>query len=163
MKIWGITGWKNAGKTGLTERLVGEFVARDLKVSTIKHGHRTADVDHPGTDSFRHREAGAHEVLLATPTRVAIMRELRDKPMPSLDELLAQLQPVDLVLIEGYKTAPHPKIEAFRAAANQPVLFPENSTIKALATDTPLSSSLPQFDLNDVMAIANFIATELGL
>lgn len=163
MKIWGVTGWKNAGKTGLTERLVAKFVARGLRVSTIKHGHHSADVDHPGTDSFRHREAGAHEVILATPARVAVMRELRSAPMPSLDALLAQLNPVDLVLIEGYKKAPHPKIEAYRAAANQPVLFRENATIKALATDTPLSTSLPQFDLDDSAAIADFIVAELGL
>ena len=163
MKVWGVTGWKNTGKTGLTERLVAEFVRRGLRVSTIKHGHHVADVDMPGTDSFRHREAGAAEVVLATPARVALMQELRGSAEPPLDALLARLQPVDLVLVEGYKSAPHPKVEAHRAAAGKDLLAPQNPSIRAVATDTLLTLDLPIFDLDDTSSIADFIAAELDL
>lgn len=163
MKVWGVTGWKNTGKTGLTERLVAEFVARGLRVSTIKHGHHVAEVDRPGTDSFRHRMAGASEVVLATPARVAIMQELRGAPEPSLEDLLERLTPVDLVLVEGYKRGAHPKVEAHRAAAGHDLLAPQNDTIRAVASDTPLNVAQPVFDLDDTSAIADFIAAELGL
>lgn len=163
MKVWGVTGWKNTGKTGLTERLVTEFVARGLRVSTIKHGHHVAEVDQPGTDSFRHREAGASEVVLATPARVAIMQELRGAPEPSLEALLARLSPVDLVLIEGYKRGPHPKIEAHRQAAGKALMAPENETIRAVAADVEVELDRPVFDLDNTGAIADFIAAELGL
>ena len=116
MKIYGVTGWKNAGKTGLMERLVAEITSRGLSVSTIKHAHHSFDVDHPGKDSHRHRVAGAHEVLLASKNRIALMQELRDHEEPELAHLLTRLSPVDLVLIEGYKRDRHPKIEAHRAA-----------------------------------------------
>ena len=114
MKVFGVTGWKNSGKTGLMERLVAEFSARGFSVSTIKHAHHRFDVDHPGKDSFRHREAGAKEVLLASRNRFALMHELRDDAEPTLEQLLAKLMPVDLVLIEGYKscllyTSPSPR------------------------------------------------------
>ena len=115
MKIYGVTGWKNAGKTGLMERLVAEITSRGLSVSTIKHAHHSFDVDHPGKDSHRHRVAGAHEVLLASKNRIALMQELRDHEEPELAHLLTRLSPVDLVLIEGYKRDRHPKIEAHRA------------------------------------------------
>ncbi len=163
MKVWGVTGWKNTGKTGLTERLVAEFVARGLRVSTIKHGHHAAEVDTPGTDSFRHREAGASEVVLATPARVAIMRELRGAEESSLEDLLARLTPVDLVLVEGYKRGAHPKVEAHRAAAGKDLLAPQSDTIRAVASDVPLDLDRPVFDLDDTRAIADFIAAELGL
>ncbi|THH34377.1 molybdopterin-guanine dinucleotide biosynthesis protein B [Aliishimia ponticola] len=163
MKIWGITGWKNTGKTGVTERLVAEFCARGLTVSTIKHAHHSADIDTPGTDSFRHRDAGASQVLLATPHRVALMQELRGAPEPPLTDLIARLTPVDLVLIEGYKSAAHPKVETHRAAAGQPLLAPGDPTIRAIASDTGLQSDRPVLDLDDTKAIADFIAGELGL
>ena len=163
MKVWGITGWKNTGKTGLTERLVAEFTARGLTVSTIKHGHHSAEVDRPGTDSFRHREAGAREVVLATPARVAILQELRGADEPSFEELLARLTPVDLVLVEGYKRGPHPKIEAHRAAAGKDLLAPDNETVRAVASDVPLDLDRPVYDLDDTPSIADFIAAELGL
>jgi molybdopterin-guanine dinucleotide biosynthesis protein B len=163
VKVWGVTGWKNTGKTGLTERLVAEFVARGLTVSTIKHGHHAAEIDTPGTDSFRHREAGASEVVLATPARVAIMRELRGAEEPSLEDLLARLSPVDLVLVEGYKRGPHPKIEAHRAEAGKDLLAPGNDTVRAVASDVPLTLDRPVFDLDDTRGIADFIAAELGL
>ena len=103
MKLWGVVGWKNTGKTGLMERLVTEFTARGLRVSTLKHAHHSFDIDHPGKDSHRHRMAGATQVLLASRNRWALMHELRDEEEPTLEALLTKLAPVDLVLIEGYK------------------------------------------------------------
>lgn len=163
MKVFGVTGWKNAGKTGLMERLVAEFTARGLSVSTIKHAHHSFDVDHPGRDSFRHRAAGASEVILSSGMRVAQMTELNGAPEPSSHELLARLSPVDLVLIEGYKREAHPKIEAFRAGAGHDLIAPKDPTVRAVASDTPLQLDRPVFDLNDTHAIANFILQEVGL
>ncbi len=163
MKIYGVVGWKNAGKTGLMERLVSEICARGFSVSTVKHAHHVFDVDHPGKDSYRHRTAGAREVLLASRRRVALMHELRGAPEPSLDELLARLSPVDLVLIEGYKRDAHPKIEAFRAETGNPLIAPDDPTIRAVASDTPVDLDRPVFDLNDAPAIADFILQETGL
>lgn len=163
MKIYGVTGWKNAGKTGLMERLVAEFCARGLTVSTLKHAHHSTEVDRPGTDSYRHREAGASEVLLASPNRVAIMQELRGAPEPSFTELLARMRPVDLVLVEGFKREDHPKIEAYRTSAGNPLIASGDSSIRAVASDIPLDLDRPVFDLDDTRAIADFIAAELGL
>lgn len=163
MKIYGVTGWKNAGKTGLMERLVTEISGRGFSVSTLKHAHHGVDVDQPGTDSYRHRMAGASEVLLASGRRIAIMQELRDAPEPSMNDLLARLSPVDLVLVEGYKRENHPKIEAHRAEAGNPLIALENDTIRAVASDTPLGLDRPVFDLDDTVAIADFILQELGL
>ncbi|MQQ08752.1 molybdopterin-guanine dinucleotide biosynthesis protein B [Epibacterium sp. SM1979] len=163
MKVYGVTGWKNNGKTGLMERLVAEFTDRGLTVSTLKHAHHSTDVDQPGTDSHRHRTAGAQEVVLASPNRVAIMQELRGAAEPSLTELLARMRPVDLILIEGYKREAHPKVEVHRKAAGQPLIAPQDPSIRAVATDTPLDLDLPQFDLNDTVEIADFIANDLNL
>ena len=163
MKLYGVTGWKNAGKTGLMERLVTEFVARGLRVSTVKHAHHSFDVDHIGKDSHRHREAGASEVLLASRNRFALMHELRDEDEPTLQTLLSKLAPVDLVLVEGYKRDRHPKIEAFRAETGNPLIAPDDDTIRAIASDSPLDVDRPVFDLNDTRAIADFIAAEVGL
>jgi molybdopterin-guanine dinucleotide biosynthesis adapter protein len=167
MKIYGVTGWKNCGKTGLMERLVTEFTERGLTVSTIKHAHHSTDVDQPGTDSHRHRIAGASEVVLASTHRIAIMQELRGAVEPPLSELLARLMPVDLVLVEGYKRAAHPKIEAHRRAAGQPLIAPGDSSIRAVASDTPqdVRAELDRmvFDLDDTSAIADYIATDLAL
>ncbi|ATF19649.1 molybdopterin-guanine dinucleotide biosynthesis protein B [Phaeobacter gallaeciensis] len=162
MKIYGVTGWKNCGKTGLMERLVAEFCRRGLSVSTLKHAHHSTDVDQPGTDSYRHRTAGAAEVILASPNRVAIMQELRGAPEPEFTELLARLRPVDLVLVEGFKREAHPKIEAYRTAAGQPLIAPEDTTIRAVASDIPLDLDRPVFDLDDTAAIADFIAGEIA-
>jgi molybdopterin-guanine dinucleotide biosynthesis adapter protein len=163
MRVFGVTGWKNTGKTTLTERLVAHLVAQGLVVSTVKHAHHNTDIDHEGRDSFRHRQAGAGQVIVASPARWALMTELRGGGEPPLDTLLAHLAPCDLVLIEGFKTAAHPKIEAHRAATGRPLLAPANPTIRALATDTPLDIALPQFDLNDIPAIAGFIRAQVGL
>jgi len=161
-RVWGITGWKNTGKTGLTERLVAHFTAQGLTLSTIKHAHHDADTDHPGTDSFRHRAAGARQVILSTPRRWALMHE--GGPEPILADHLARLSPVDLVLVEGYKSAPHPKIECHRPETGHPLLAPANRTIRAVAsTGTPPGHGLPLFHLDDTAAIARFIGAEVGL
>ena len=163
MNIYGVVGWKNAGKTGLMERLVRDITARGLSVSTVKHAHQRFDVDHPGKDSFRHREAGASQVLLASRNRIALMHELRGADEPSLEELLAQLAPVDLVLVEGYKRDAHPKIEAHRAVTGNPLIAPDDPTIRAVAADTGLALDRPVFDLDDTCAIADFILQDLGV
>ena len=163
MKIFGVTGWKNSGKTGLMERLITEFNARGLTVSSIKHAHHSFDIDHPGRDSYRHRDAGARQVLLASRNRWALMHELRDEDEPSLGDLLKQLSAVDLVLIEGYKRDRHPKIEAHRKETGQPLIAPKDETIVAVASDTSVSVDRPVLDLNDTAAIANFIAQNLEL
>lgn len=163
MKLYGVTGWKNNGKTGLMERLVAEFTRRGLTVSTVKHAHHSFEIDHPGRDSFRHRQAGAQEVLLASAHRVALMQELRGAPEPPLADLLARLSPVDLVLVEGYKRAPHPKIEAHRGETGKPLIAPGDPHIRAVASDVPLELDRPVFDLNDTGAIADFILREVWL
>lgn len=163
MKIYGVTGWKNAGKTGLMERLVAEITSRGLSVSTIKHAHHSFDVDHPGKDSHRHRVAGAHEVLLASKNRIALMQELRNQEEPELAHLLTRLSPVDLVLIEGYKRDRHPKIEAHRAVTGQPLIAPGDDTIRAVASDVPLTLDRPVFGLDDTIALADFVLREVGL
>ena len=164
MKVWGVTGWKNSGKTGLIERLVTEFTARGLKVSTLKHAHHSFDVDHEGRDSYRHRAAGASEVLLSSRNRWALMHETRGEDEATMTDLLAKLSPADLVLVEGFKRDRHPKIEAHRADTGQPLIAPEDETVRALASDSGIVVKGRQtFDLNDTSAIADFIAAELGL
>ncbi len=165
MRVYGVTGWKNTGKTHLMERLVAEIAGRGVSVSTVKHAHHDTEVDHPGTDSFRHRTAGAREVMLASPRRWALMAELRDAPEPPLESLLARLSPVDLVLVEGYKRAPHPKVEAWRATAGRPLLAPGNSSVRAIAADSPPpgAGGLVVLDLDDTAGIAEFILREVGL
>jgi molybdopterin-guanine dinucleotide biosynthesis protein MobB len=163
MKIYGVTGWKNSGKTGLMERLITEFTNRGFAVSSIKHAHHTFDVDHAGKDSHRHRIAGAKEVILASRTRVAIMQELRGADEPTLDALLARITPVDLVLVEGYKRDRHPKIECHRAETAQPLIARDDPTIRAIASDCAIKTDQPVFDLNDTRAIADFITSDIGL
>jgi molybdopterin-guanine dinucleotide biosynthesis adapter protein len=169
MRVFGVTGWKNTGKTTLTERLVAEITGRGLTVSTVKHAHHSAEIDEPGRDSHRHRQAGAAQVILATPVRWAMMSELRGAAEPALEDLLAHLAPVDLVLIEGYKRAPHPKIEAHRPEPGHPLLARESPSVRAVASTLPASDALfagltvPVLDLNAVPAIADFILSEVGL
>jgi len=163
MRVYGVVGWKNAGKTGLMERLVAEITARGHSVSTVKHAHHVFDVDQPGKDSYRHREAGARQVVLASRKRIALMHELRDEDEPTLAELLAQLAPVDLVLVEGYKRDTHPKIEAFRGETGNALIAPDDPTIQAVASDTPLDVDRPVFDLDDTALIADFILDQAGL
>ena len=164
MKLYGVTGWKNAGKTGLMERLVAEFTSRGLTVSTLKHAHHTFDVDQPGKDSRRHRDAGAHQVLLSSHTRWALMTELGDADEPPLADLLARMAPVDLILIEGWKRDRHPKVEAWRADTGRPLIAPDDPTIRAIAAKgDPGIADRPVRDLDDTVAIADFIAAEVGL
>lgn len=164
MRIYGVTGWKNSGKTSLMERLVVDITARGLSVSTVKHAHHSFDVDHPGKDSHRHRVAGARQVLLASRNRWALMHELRGEAEPALGDLLAQLAPVDLVLIEGYKRDSHPKVEAHRVATGQPLIARDDQTIRAVASDTvPEGLSVPVLHLDDTRAITEFILREVGL
>jgi molybdopterin-guanine dinucleotide biosynthesis protein MobB len=163
MRLYGVTGWKNAGKTTLMERLVTEITGRGFSVSTVKHAHHDTDVDQPGRDSHRHRQAGASQVMLASPHRWALMTELRDAPEPPLSDLLARLDPVDLVLVEGYKREAHPKVEAWRTENGKPPLANRNDTIRAIAADAPVETGLPVLDLNDTVAIADFILREVGL
>lgn len=163
MRLYGVVGWKNAGKTGLMERLVAEISGRGFSVSTVKHAHHVFDVDQPGKDSYRHRAAGAREVLLASRKRFALMHELREEEEPTLEELLGKLAPVDLVLVEGYKRDQHPKVEAYRAETGNPLIAPGDTTIRAIASDTQITSDRLVFDLNDTRAIADFILSEVGL
>ena len=163
MKIYGVTGWKNSGKTGLMERLVSEFVKRGFSVSTIKHAHHSFDVDRSGKDSHRHRVAGAREVMLSSRNRFALMHELRDEEEPSLEVLLAKLSPVDLVLIEGFKRDRHLKIETFRAVTGTDLIATNDPTIHAVASDVAMTLDRPVFDLDDTAAIADFIQSEVAL
>jgi len=164
MNIYGVVGWKNAGKTGLMERLVAEITGRGYRVSTIKHAHHAFDLDRPGKDSHRHRAAGAGEVLLASHKRWALLHEIGDEAEPAMAALLAKLAPCDLVLVEGYKRDDHPKVEVFRAEAGHELIQPGDPTVRAIATDVPLDGSpVPVFDLDDSAAIADFILAETGI
>ena len=164
-RIFGITGWKNSGKTTMTARLIMEFTRRGFRVSTVKHAHHSFDVDHPGTDSHGHRMAGASEVAIVSGHRWALMHELRDEAEPDLPTILRRLSPCDLVLIEGYKTASHPKIEMRRlASADQKPLHPKDPTIAAIAADHPVpDATVPVFLPDDIVAIADLIARKTGL
>ncbi len=163
MRVFGIIGYKNAGKTTLVERLVTEITGRGFTVSTLKHAHHAFDVDQPGKDSHRHRTAGARQVLLASRTRWALMTELAGATEPPLADLLARLDPVDLVLVEGWKRDAHPKVEAFRTATGSPLIAPGDPTIRAVAADAPLTLDRPVFDLDDIAGIAGFILAKAGL
>jgi molybdopterin-guanine dinucleotide biosynthesis adapter protein len=157
-RVFGVTGWKNAGKTTLVERLVAEFVRRGWRVATIKHAHHDVDVDQPGRDSFRHRVAGATEVAVVGGHRYAIMREQEE---PTLAEVLARMAPADLILIEGFKHEPHPKIEVRSGEdqASAPPLAPKDAGIVAVAADQPPADQrLPWFRRDDIAGIADFIA-----
>jgi molybdopterin-guanine dinucleotide biosynthesis protein B len=156
MRIIGIAGWSGAGKTTLILKLLSRFSAAGLKVSTLKHAHHMFDVDTPGKDSYEHRMAGATEVLIASANRFALMHELRGAPEPPLEMLLGKLSAVDLVLVEGFKRAPHPKIEVHRHANGKPLLHPGNASVVAIASDTTFPDAhCPVFDINDTGAIAD--------
>ncbi|PHQ25739.1 molybdopterin-guanine dinucleotide biosynthesis protein B [Marinobacter guineae] len=157
MNVIGIVGWKNSGKTTLASALIRELCNRGLTVNSIKHAHHMVDVDQPGTDSYKHRDAGAREVILAGGQRFAIMHELRGAQEPTLDELLARLGPCDWVVVEGFKTHPHPKIEVHRRDSSRSPLYLEDASIVAVAADYAADFTGAVFDLNDVPAIADFI------
>lgn len=162
-KIFGITGWKNSGKTTLVSELVNWFCQRGVKVSTIKHAHCDFDIDRPGTDSFKHRQAGAQQVMLASSTRWALMNELRDDREAEMDELLSRMDPVDLVLVEGFKMGDQPKIQVVRPENNTERLSEDAQPIVAIASDDKVAPidyrcSGPLLPLNDIDQIGHFIA-----
>lgn len=160
MKVIGIVGWKNSGKTGLVERLVGALVARGLRVATVKHAHHNFDLDQPGRDSFRHRAAGASQVALVSDQRWALMTELHGDPEPTLKAMLARLDPVDLVVVEGFKAADIPKIEAHRRAVGQSLLAREDRRIVAVASDGNVDAPVPVVALDDVEAVLEIALRE---
>lgn len=164
-RVFGITGWKNSGKTTLTEKLVAEFVRRGWKVSTVKHAHHDFDIDKPGADSFRHRQAGATEVAIVSGNRWALMHELRGEDEPPLDGILSRLAPCHIVLVEGYKRESHRKIETRRLdAKDRTPLSADDPNIVAVAADFAIADkSLPAFDLDDIKSIADFIERTTGL
>jgi molybdopterin-guanine dinucleotide biosynthesis adapter protein len=163
-KILGIVGWKNSGKTTLVEALVREMTARGLRVSTVKHAHHAFDIDVPGKDSHRHREAGAHEVIVASGDRWALMHELRNAPEPPLDALIAKLAPCDLVLVEGFKRGTHSKIEVARFTRDEGLIADQDETVLAVATDdAALAGRHRALPLNDTPAILAFIRQRFQL
>jgi molybdopterin-guanine dinucleotide biosynthesis protein MobB len=157
-RVIGIVGWKNNGKTTLVVRLVDHLVGRGLEVSTVKHAHHSVDIDQPGKDSWRHREAGATEVVLATARRWALIHELRAEAEPPLEEILAKMADVDLVIVEGFKRFGQPKIEVHRRERGTPLLARDDPTIVAVASDEPIQGlSVPVLDLDDIEAIAGLV------
>ena len=168
MKIFGVTGWSGSGKTTLVVRLIPALRRRGVAVSTVKHAHHGFEVDRPGKDSYEHRRAGAHEVMVTSAERWALMGELHGAPEPSVDELVARMSPVDLLLIEGFKREPHDKLEVFRARGRRPPLCREDPRIVAIASDRPDGEALagiplPRLDLDDADAIADFIVAHCAL
>lgn len=166
MKVFGFAGYSGAGKTTLIEQLIPRFIMEGLLVSLVKHAHHGFDIDKPGKDSYRQREAGASEVMLISDQRWVLMHELRGGPEPSLEEQLLRISPCDLVLVEGFKYTSIPKIEIHRPANGKPLIYTEKLNIVALASDVkmqPENSQLPWLDLNDPDAIADFILSYLEL
>src|SRR5579863_1906609 len=163
MRIFGLAGWSGSGKTTLLTAVIPELAARGLLVSTIKHAHHEFDIDRPGKDSWRHRQAGAREVMVSSARRWALMHELRGGAEPTLEELVARMTPVDLLLVEGFKRHPHPKIEVHRPALGKPLIYPDDPDVVAIASDEPLAAPIPLLPLGDPGAIAGFMQDHLGL
>ncbi|MEW6690524.1 MAG: molybdopterin-guanine dinucleotide biosynthesis protein B [Pseudomonadota bacterium] len=163
MKTFGFAGWSGSGKTTLIEKLIPIFVKRGLRVSLLKHAHHTFDVDQPGKDSYRHRHAGAGEVLVTSSRRWVLMHELRGAQEPSFEEQLKRLSPCDLLIVEGFKFAPIPKMEVWRAETGEGLLHPNDPHIVAVASDARVETKLPLLDLNDHEAIAAFMTKHLAL
>ncbi|MEE8332305.1 MAG: molybdopterin-guanine dinucleotide biosynthesis protein B [Alphaproteobacteria bacterium] len=164
MRVFGLAGWSGSGKTTLVMRLLPELARRGVTASTIKHAHDGFDIDQPGKDSYEHRQAGAREVLVASNRRWALLHENQQTAEPDLAGLIARLSPVDLVLVEGFKTYPHDKLEVHRPALGKPLLCADDRRIIAVATDQELAGvALPMLDLDDAAAIADFIITHCGL
>jgi molybdopterin-guanine dinucleotide biosynthesis adapter protein len=157
MKVIGLAGWSGAGKTTLLTRAIPHLLRQGLRVSVIKHAHHKFDIDTPGKDSWRHREAGAEEVLVSSGARWALMHELRGDREPALPELLAKLSPVDLVVVEGYKADSHRKIEVHRAVNGKPLLFPNDPAIVGIASDVDVATALPTVHLDDIPAVATMM------
>ena len=162
MKTFGFAGFSGSGKTTLIEQLIPRFVAHGLRVSLVKHAHHTFDVDQPGKDSYRHRHAGATEVMVTSSRRWVLMHELRGEAEPAFEEQVQHLSACDLVLVEGFKFAPIPKLEVWREQTGEAFLHPNDVHIVALATDRAVETRLPRLDLNDVSGIAGFILHHQG-
>ncbi len=161
MRIIGLAGWSGSGKTTLVTKVIPVLVGRGLKVATVKHAHHEFDTDQPGKDSWQHRQAGASEVAIVSSRRWAIVHELGDEPEPPLGEMLAKLSAVDLVIVEGFKRHPHPKLEVYRAEVGKPLLHPDDDCIVALATDAPLpQAQVPVLMLDDIERIATMLQAE---
>ena len=163
MKVFGFAGWSGSGKTTLIEKLIPRFAGAGLRVSLVKHAHHTFDVDQPGKDSYRHRHAGASEVLVTSSRRWVLMHELRGAHEPAFEEHAKRLSPCDLLLVEGFKHAPIPKLEVWRAEPGEPLLHPNDPHIVAIASDARIDTRLPLLDLNDDAAIARFVLDYLKL
>ena len=158
MRIFGLCGWSGSGKTTLMTAVIPELIARGIAVSTVKHAHHAFDLDQPGKDSWLHREAGAREVMIASGRRWALQHELRGEAEPPLDELVARMTPVDLLLVEGFKSHPHPKIEVYRPSLKKPVRYPDDPFVVAVASDATLPGlPLPSLPLSDAVTVARFI------
>ena len=161
MRIIGLAGWSGSGKTTLVTSVIPVLVKRGLKVATVKHAHHEFDTDQPGKDSWLNRQAGASEVAIVSSRRWAIVHELGQEPEPLLADMLAKLSPVDLVIVEGFKRHPHPKLEVYRAVVGKPLLHPEDDCIVAIATDAPLPpAQVPVLMLGDIESIANVLQAE---
>jgi len=163
MKVFGFAGWSGSGKTTLIEQLIPRFAMRGLAVSLIKHAHHQFDIDRPGKDSFRHRHAGCTEVMVTSDVRWALMHELRDESEHSLEEQIARMTPVDLLLVEGWKSQPIPKLEVYREANGKAPLFPGDQHIIAIASDVAVETGLPRFGIEDYDRIAQFVLDTTGL
>jgi molybdopterin-guanine dinucleotide biosynthesis adapter protein len=162
--VFGLSGWSGSGKTTLVEKLLPVLAARGLRVSTLKHAHHSFELDQPGKDSWRHRQAGAVEVMVSSPKRWALIHEVRSETEPDFHALLARMSAVDLVIVEGFKREPFPKLEVRRIALGAPLLAPDDPDIVAIASDTAVAgATLPCFDLNDVQGIAGFIVRHCRL
>jgi molybdopterin-guanine dinucleotide biosynthesis protein B len=157
VQVFGFAGWSGSGKTTLIERLIPHFVAQGLAVALVKHAHHEFDIDHPGKDSHRHRQAGCQEVLISSSVRWALIHELRGAAELTLEAALARLSPCDIVLVEGFKAAPIPKLEIYREKVGKALLHPGDRNIVAVATDAALSVALPVFTLDDIVGIAAFV------
>ncbi|HEV8094731.1 MAG TPA: molybdopterin-guanine dinucleotide biosynthesis protein B [Burkholderiales bacterium] len=163
MKTIGFAGWSGSGKTTLIEKLIPLFARRGLRVSLIKHAHHTFDVDQPGKDSYRHRHAGASEVLVTSSRRWVLMHELRGEQEPRFEDQLRHLSPCDLLIVEGFKYAPIPKLEVWRSVTGEPLLHPNDSHFVAVVTDAKVETRLPLLDLNNADAVAAFVVSHLQL
>ena len=163
MKTFGFAGWSGSGKTTLIEKLIPRFVQRGLKVSLIKHAHHTFDVDTPGKDSYRHRHAGASEVLVTSSRRWVLMHELCGEREPTFEDQVSHISPCDLLIVEGFKFARIPKLEVWRAATGEPLLHPKDPDIVAVASDGPVETPLPVLGLDDAETIAGFILRHVSL
>ena len=156
--VFGLVGWSGSGKTTLMADLLPALIGRGVRVSTIKHTHHDIEIDKPGKDSYRHREAGATEVMVTSPLRWALVHELRDEPEPDMEILVGRMAPVDLILVEGFKKHPFPKLEVYRPATGRTLLATDDPTVVAVASDSPLPNcNLPVLPLSDAAAVAGFI------